>query len=253
MVFAGAVDRTGTATAASTTAGDVVRLEPGVQIGDRQRSERAHAHDGSCRLMRAVVVALGKIGLPIAAQIARAGHHVVGCDIDARVVDHVNAAREPFPGETGLQEALGEVVPAGRLRATTDTIAAVADGADLVIAVPPLVVDVDGRPDFYVMDAVVADIGRGLKPGTVVCIETTLPVGTTRGRIAPQLAEASGLISEHDFFTIHSPERVYAGRIFRDLALLPEARRRAQPGRGAPGGRAVPLVPGGRGAADGQR
>ena len=33
--------------------------------------------------MQVVVVALGKIGLPLAAQIARAGHEVVGCDIDA--------------------------------------------------------------------------------------------------------------------------------------------------------------------------
>ena len=33
--------------------------------------------------MNVVVVALGKIGLPLAAQIARAGHRVVGCDINA--------------------------------------------------------------------------------------------------------------------------------------------------------------------------
>ena len=172
--------------------------------------------------MRAVVVALGKIGLPIAVQIARAGHDVVGCDIDARVVDQVNAAQEPFPGEAGLQEALAEVVAAGRLRASTDTAAAVAEGTDLVIAVPPLVVDAAARPDFTILDAVVDDIGRGLTAGAVVCVETTLPVGTTRGRVAPRLAEASGLVAEEDFFTIHSPERVYAGRIFRDLATYPK-------------------------------
>ena len=56
--------------------------------------------------MRAVVVALGKIGLPIAAQIARAGHEVIGCDIDQNTVDLVNAAQPPFPGEEGLADAL---------------------------------------------------------------------------------------------------------------------------------------------------
>jgi UDP-N-acetyl-D-mannosaminuronic acid dehydrogenase len=185
--------------------------------------------------MRAVVVALGKIGLPLAAHIASAGHEVVGCDIDPRVVALVNDATEPFPGETGLQEALAELVPAGRLRATTDTAAAIAQGADLVIAVPPLVVDDRARPDFRVLDAVVADIGRGLQPGTVVSVETTLPVGTTRGRVAVQLAERSGLGSEEEFFTVHSPERVYSGRIFADLetypklvgGLSPEGERRA--------------------------
>ena len=172
--------------------------------------------------MRAVVVALGKIGLPIAAQIAVRGHEVVGCDIDPRVVDLVNRAQEPFPGEAGLQDALAELIPSGRLRATADTTAAVAESPDLVIAVPPLVVDAEAKPDFSILDAVVADIGRGLQPGTVVCIETTLPVGTTRRRVAPSLAELSGLRSEEDFFTIHSPERVYSGRIFRDLATYPK-------------------------------
>ena len=70
--------------------------------------------------MRAVVVALGKIGLPIAAQIARAGHEVIGCDIDKVTVDLINAAQPPFPGEDGLADALAEVVGDGRLKATTN-------------------------------------------------------------------------------------------------------------------------------------
>jgi nucleotide sugar dehydrogenase len=172
--------------------------------------------------MRAVVVALGKIGLPLAAHIARAGHEVVGCDVDPRVVALVNEATAPFPGESGLQDALSELVPAGRLRATSDTTAAVAAGADLVIAVPPLIVDESARPDYAVLDAVVAAIARGLQPGTVVSVETTLPVGTTRGRVSAQLAELSGLTAEEAFFTVHSPERVYSGRIFRDLETYPK-------------------------------
>ena len=172
--------------------------------------------------MKAVVVALGKIGLPIAAQIAMRGHEVVGCDVNPRVVELVSSAQEPFPGEAGLAEALTEVVGSGRLRATTHTTAAVSEGADLVIAVPPLVVDEEAKPDFTSLDSVVSDIGRGLRAGTVVCIETTLPVGTTRTRIAPALAALSGLRCEEDFFTIHSPERVYSGRIFRDLATYPK-------------------------------
>lgn len=177
--------------------------------------------------MRAVVVALGKIGLPIAAAIARAGHEVIGCDVDQRVVDAVNGAIEPFPGEGGLLEALQETVGAGRLRATTDTAAAVATGPDLVIAVPPLIVDADARPDFAILDAVVADIARGLAaaPGDarpVIAIETTLPVGTTRTRIAPALEAGSGRAGERDFFTVFSPERVFSGRIFQDLETYPK-------------------------------
>jgi UDP-N-acetyl-D-glucosamine dehydrogenase len=172
--------------------------------------------------LRAVVVALGKIGLPLATQIARAGHEVVGCDIDQVTVDLVNAAQPPFPGEDGLPEALAEVVGDGRLTATTDTSEAVARGADLVVAVPPLVVDDDAHPDWRILDSVVADIGDGLQAGTTVSIETTLPVGTTRTRVAPALAERSGLRGEDEFYAVHSPERVYSGRVFRDLATYPK-------------------------------
>ncbi len=172
--------------------------------------------------MRAVVVALGVVGLPLAAQIARAGHEVVGCDVDARVVETVNAARAPFPGEAGLEEALIEVVGDGRLRAATDTAAAVAQGPELVVAVPPLAVDEHARPDWHILDEVVDDIGRGLRPGTTVAVETTLPVGTTRGRIAPALEERSGLAAEEDFHVVFSPERVYSGRVFQDLATYPK-------------------------------
>jgi nucleotide sugar dehydrogenase len=172
--------------------------------------------------MRAVVVALGKIGLPLAAKIAMAGHQVVGCDADPRVVELVNAGREPFPGETGLADALRELAVAERLRATTETSAAVSAGADLVVAVPPLIVDPDANPDFTILDSVVSDIGRGLTPGTVVSIETTIPVGTTRARVSPRLAELSGLRAEEDFFCVHSPERVYSGRIFADLETYPK-------------------------------
>jgi UDP-N-acetyl-D-glucosamine dehydrogenase len=172
--------------------------------------------------LRAVVVALGKIGLPIAAQIARAGHEVIGCDVDQVTVDLINAAQPPFPGEDGLPEALAEVVGDGRLKATTNTTEAVATGPDLVIAVPPLVVDDDAHPDWRILDAVLDDIGNGLQAGTTVSVETTLPIGTTRTRVAPRLAELSGLRAEDEFFSIHSPERVYSGRVFRDLATYPK-------------------------------
>ncbi len=172
--------------------------------------------------MQAVVVALGKIGLPLAVQIARNGHSVVGCDINPEFVELVNQAQPPFPGEEGLAEALAEVIASGALRAQLDTTAAVAEGPDLVVTVPPLAVDGEAKPDWTALDAAIGAIGAGLKAGTTVAIETTLPVGTTRNRIAPALSAASGLTAEQDFFTVFSPERVFSGRIFADLAAYPK-------------------------------
>lgn len=171
--------------------------------------------------MRITVVGLGKIGLPLAVQFARSGHEVVGADIDPRVVTLVNSGHEPFPGEAHLQEYLQEVVEAGRLRATTSTPEAVAE-SDAVVVVVPLFVDEEARPDFAAMDAATEAIGRGLKPGTLVLYETTLPVGTTRTRWKPRLEEVSGLTEGRDFHLVFSPERVLTGRVFADLRKYPK-------------------------------
>jgi UDP-N-acetyl-D-mannosaminuronic acid dehydrogenase len=172
--------------------------------------------------VKAVVVALGKVGLPLAAQIAR-HHEVVGCDIDPAVVEAVGAGRSPFPGEPGLDEALAEAVGAGRLRASTDTSAAVAEGPDLVVAVPPLLIDEDSHaPDYSALNAVAEAIGGGLKAGATVSLETTVPVGTTRERLGPMLEAASGLRAEEDFGLVFSPERVSSGSALHDLAAYPK-------------------------------
>ncbi len=172
--------------------------------------------------MKVVVVALGKMGLPLATYIARAGHEVVGCDVDARTVATINDGRSPFPGEAGLDAALAEVVADGRLRVTTNTTGAVDDGPELVIAVAPLHVDASARPDWRIVDAVCEAIGAGLNQGTTVSLETTVPVGTTRDRFTPALERASGLVAGEDFDVVFSPERVSSGTVFRDLDTYPK-------------------------------
>ena len=47
--------------------------------------------------MRIAVVALGKIGLPLAVQYADKGHEVIGVDVNPAVVEAVNAGVKPFP------------------------------------------------------------------------------------------------------------------------------------------------------------
>jgi nucleotide sugar dehydrogenase len=171
--------------------------------------------------VKVTVVGLGKIGLPLAVQIADGGHHVTGADVDDGVVRSVTEGRPHFPGETDLPERLARVVAAGDMEATTDTTAAVA-ASDVVVVVVPLYVDADGAPLFSAIDAATRAIGRGLRPGTLVTYETTLPVGTTRDRFTPELVRTSGLRAGVDFFVAFSPERVSSGRIFADLARYPK-------------------------------
>jgi nucleotide sugar dehydrogenase len=171
--------------------------------------------------VRICVVALGKIGLPLAVQFASKGHEVIGADVNARTVELVNEGVEPFPGESDLAEKLKDVVSRGLLSSTTDTAAAVAQ-SEAVVVVVPLFVDELSRPDFGWMDAATRSVAVGLKPGTLVTYETTLPVGTTRTRYAPMLEEGSGLVAGEGFHLVFSPERVLTGRVFADLRKYPK-------------------------------
>ncbi len=172
--------------------------------------------------MRIAVVALGKIGLPLAVQFASKGHEVIGVDVNSHTVDLVNEGKEPFPGEAHLAEKLAELVPAGRLRATTDYSEAI-PGVDAVVVVVPLFVnDETWQPDFAWMDEATKSLAAHLTPGTIVSYETTLPVGTLRGRFKPMIEQISGLEEGRDFTLIFSPERVLTGRVFADLRRYPK-------------------------------
>ncbi|MFC5337627.1 nucleotide sugar dehydrogenase [Leucobacter denitrificans] len=172
--------------------------------------------------MKIAVVATGKIGLPLATQYASMGHEVVGVDVNEALVACINRGEEPFPGERGLAEKLAEQVPAGKLRATTDYSDAI-PGADAIVIVVPLLVDEETwEPDFKWMDAATRSFAEHITPGTLVSYETTLPVGTVRGRWKPLIEEVSGLTEGEDFHVVFSPERVLTGRVYEDLKKYPK-------------------------------
>jgi nucleotide sugar dehydrogenase len=173
------------------------------------------------RKYRVAVVGLGKIGLPLAALIAARGHTVVGCDVLDEVVASVNAGHSPIAEEPGLDGAVKGAVAAGRLTASTDTTEATRS-SEVAIVIVPVVVTTDKRPDYRSLDAALQAVGKGIQEGALVIVETTLPVGATRGRVKRILEEASGLTCGAGFFLAFSPERLYAGRIFEDLARYPK-------------------------------
>lgn len=171
--------------------------------------------------MKIAVIGMGKIGLPLAVQYARKGHDVIGVDINNKTIDLINKGLEPFPEEKHLQEYLHEVIKSKHLRATARYEEAVSD-ADVVVVVVPLFVNEKAEPDFTAMDSATKNIGKNLKKNSLVCYETTLPIGTTRKRFTPALEQESGFKVGKDFAVVFSPERVFTGRIFQDLRKYPK-------------------------------
>jgi nucleotide sugar dehydrogenase len=171
--------------------------------------------------VKVAVVGLGHIGLPLAVQYASRGHEVLGIDIDRRVVDTLNGGASPHLDEQALVDRVPQLVDGGSLRATTWDRADLA-GVEVVVVIVPVVVDADRQIDFAPIDAATRDIARRIGPGTLVVYETTLPVGTTRTRFGPMLAEGSGLELDEQLFLAFSPERVLVGRVFLDLQRYPK-------------------------------
>jgi len=177
-----------------------------------------------------VVIGAGKIGLPLAARYASAGWEVTAVDTQPSVVDAINAGRSHVAEEAGLAELVADGHASGRLHATTDAATAI-PAADVVVVIVPVILSGDDSPDYRYMDAAADAVGRSLRGpaerggATLVIFETTLPVGDTRSRLGPILSERSGLPAgdaQRGFLLAFSPERVFSGRILRDLATYPK-------------------------------
>lgn len=173
---------------------------------------------------RISVVGLGYVGLPTAAVFAGTGIEVVGVDTDPRVVETINQGRPHF-GEPDLDALVRRVVEGGKLRA-----AAVPEPADaVIIAVPtPLAGHGDAaRPDISCVEAAARSIAPVIGPGTLVIVESTIPVGTTEhvaallAALRPDLTFPQQAGEMAQVQVAHCPERVLPGRILHEVVNNP--------------------------------
>lgn len=167
------------------------------------------------------VVGTGKLGLALACYYASQGLMVFGLDSDPLVVEHLSKGLNPYPEEAHLGELLKENLDSGFFVPTIDYRSSIPESG-VVLVVVPLSVDSSKNPDYSNVDSAAEAVGLNINPGTLVLIETTLPVGTTRERIKPIIETASGLDEGVDFYLAYSPERVLTGRVFEDLEKYPK-------------------------------
>jgi nucleotide sugar dehydrogenase len=169
--------------------------------------------------MRVTVVGAGKMGLPLACQFARRGAQVTACDANPAVVEAIRAGACTID-EPGVDALVRELVAAGRLEASADTAASTASSDVIVVIVPALLTR--GRDaDLSMLEAASIEIARGLRRGSLVSYETTIPVGGTRRHLRPVL-ERSGLQAGVDFDLAFSPERVKSQHVLEQLEVNPK-------------------------------
>ena len=153
------------------------------------------------------VVGLGYVGLPFAVEKAKVGYRVLGIEQNPKRARAVNEGRNYISDVK--DEDLEAVVRMGLLRAE-EGFDRVPEMDIIVIAVPtPLTRNL--TPDLQYVERVTLEVGKRLRPGQLVSLESTTYPGTTEEVMLPILERESGLKVERDFFLVHSPERVDPG------------------------------------------
>jgi len=153
------------------------------------------------------IIGLGYVGLPLAVNFAVAGVKTLGFDKNPQKVDRINH------GENYIEDirdaVLREVVERVSLSATTD-FSRMKECDALIIAVPtPL--DRFKKPDMSFIESACVDIGKNMKPGTFISLESTTYPTTTEDFMLPIIERESGLKHGQDFWLAYSPERVDPG------------------------------------------
>ena len=153
------------------------------------------------------IVGAGYVGLPLGRCFAEAGIPVVLVDIDADRVASINRGESHV--EDVPSEALAALVEADTLSASTNYD--VTRDADAIVVALPTPLSVNREPDLSTVLSAARELGKRLRTGQLVSLESTTYPGTTREEILPILAE-SGLEVGKDFFLAFSPERIDPGR-----------------------------------------
>jgi UDP-N-acetyl-D-glucosamine dehydrogenase len=153
------------------------------------------------------IIGLGYVGLPLAVNFAEAGIKVIGFDKNQQKVDKINH------GDNYIKDirdaVLRKVVEDITLTATTDFSRIKACDALLICVPTPL--DRFRKPDMHYIADACTEIGRHMKPGSFVCLESTTYPTTTEDFMLPIIEKESGLKAGVDFWMAYSPERVDPG------------------------------------------
>jgi len=169
--------------------------------------------------MRSIsVFGLGYVGAVTAVCFSHKGNHVVGVDLNPMKVDSLGDGRAPIV-EDKVEYMAAEAHSAGRLKATTDAIAAVneTDISFICVGTPS---QKNGKLDMNGVERVCKDIGKALKSKSgfhrVVLRSTVLP-GTTETVVIPALEAASGKREGKDFAVCFHPEFLREGTAVADF------------------------------------
>ena len=154
------------------------------------------------------VVGLGYVGLPLAVTFARNGVSVIGFEKSAKKAELVNSGTN-YIGDVADEDLVQVVQRSKKLEATTDFTRI--KECDAVLICVPTPLDKFKKPDMSFIESSCHDIGRNMKKGTFISLESTTYPTTTEDFMKPIIEADSGMKEGEDFWLCFSPERVDPG------------------------------------------
>jgi len=135
------------------------------------------------------VVGLGYVGFPLLKQFSK-HFKVIGFDTNEKKVQDISSKRSD-------------------LEITSNPFSI--KNADFVIIAVPTPITKTKQPDLSIVKSASKTIGKNLKKGVIVVLESTVYPGVTEDILGPILEKESGMILGKDFKIGYSPERVNPG------------------------------------------
>ena len=173
--------------------------------------------------MKLAVFGLGYVGVVSAACLARDGHSVIGVDPNTLKVDFLRQGKSPIV-EPGLEDLIAAAVGAGRLIASSDYAAAVAQSEVILVCVGTPGQS-NGSLDLTYVRRVVQQIGEQLAAAAgyrVVVIRSTLLPGSMQSVVIPMLEDSSGGKAGQHFGVCINPEFLREGTAIYDYDHPPK-------------------------------
>jgi UDP-N-acetyl-D-glucosamine dehydrogenase len=153
--------------------------------------------------MKVTVVGQGYVGLPLAIASVQAGHTVFGLDHNESKISLLISGHSII--EDLADDVIKKSIDSKLFLPTTDE--AVISSSDLVLICVPTPLSGDHKPDLTLLINAITTVGKNIKSGTLVIVESTIEPGTCRNILLPILLKESGLkLGEVEI--AYSPERI---------------------------------------------
>ncbi len=163
------------------------------------------------------IIGMGYVGIPLGLEFAGTGFSVTGFDKDSARVKEINSGKQVIKHIPA--KSMKEFVKKNNGSSTTE-FSEIRDMDCLIICVPtPL--DEHEQPDMSYIESASKEIGKNLRKGQLIVLESTTYPGTTREIVKPIL-EKSKLEAGEDFFLAYSPEREDPGNKEFSVSAIPK-------------------------------